>query len=97
MCSNRRKFDKVNKLFVLLKKSSLCLRLFAVFLCLILIINLQPVDAKICNEIDARNDPADIELRLRNCTIVVGSLSIVLIERHRDKIDFNSLQFPELR
>lgn len=73
------------------------LHLFKVLLCFIIIVNVLPVaEAKICHDIDARNDPVEIELRLRGCTIIVGSLSIVLIERHRD-YDFSKLQFPELQ
>lgn len=74
------------------------LHLFKVPLFLIIIVSVIPsADAKICYDIDARNDPAEIELRLRNCTIVVGSVSILLIERHRDVFNFTSLQFPELQ
>lgn len=73
------------------------LHLLKVSLCVIIMVSVLPnTEAKICFEIDARNDPAELE-QLRNCSIVVGSVSILLIERHRLKFDFNSITFPELQ
>lgn len=70
---------------------------FEVSLCLIMMVSVLPnAEAKVCFEIDARNNPAELE-QLRNCSIVIGSVSIVLIERHRHNFDFNSLTFPELQ
>lgn len=54
------------------------------------------VNGRICNGIDIRNEPSQM-LKLRNCTIVLGSVQIVLIERIRSVVDFNSYTFPELR
>lgn len=71
---------------------------FKVSLFLLIIVSVLPsTEARICYEIDARNDPPEIELALRNCTIVVGSVRILLIEKHQDIFDFNSLRFPELQ
>lgn len=85
------------KMFHIISKYKM-FHLFKVPLFLIIIVSVLPsAEAKICYDIDARNDPAEIELRLRNCTIVVGSVSILLIERHRDVFNFTSLQFPELQ
>lgn len=78
-------------------KSSIILQSFVIYMCVILVIKNGSVQAKICGETDIRNEPDELERKLRNCTLIVGSLSIVLIEKHRDKIDFNKFQFPELR
>lgn len=64
-------------------------------MCSILILP-NVIEAKICNDIDARNNPSDIEIQLRNCTMVVGSLAVVLMDKH-NKNDFSKLQFPELK
>lgn len=55
------------------------------------------VDAKVCGEIDVRNNAWDLEVELRGCTIVAGSVSIVLIERKNATFDINKVSFPELR
>lgn len=64
-------------------------------MCLVLIIN-TPVESKVCGEIDARNDPQSLEA-LRGCHIVLGSVSIVLIEKYHHSFDINNVSFPELR
>lgn len=72
--------------------------LFKVSLFLLIIVSVLPsAEAKICFEIDARNDPTEIEQKLRNCTIVVGSVSILLIEKHQHIFKFETLRFPELQ
>lgn len=81
--------------------SKKCLRIdlqsYVILLCLIwLMIANGHVNGRICNGIDIRNDPGQL-LKLRNCTIVLGSVQIVLIERIRSVVDFNSYTFPELR
>lgn len=55
-----------------------------------------PVNGKMCGEIDARNDPSSLEV-LRGCNIIIGSVSIVLIERNNASYDINKVSFPELR
>lgn len=55
------------------------------------------VNAKICGEIDVRNDAWSLEVELRGCTIVTGSVSIVLIEKNNATFDVNKVSFPELR
>lgn len=54
-------------------------------------------NAKVCGEVDARNDPSSLEAQLRNCTIVSGSVSINLIEKKNSTININKISFPELR
>lgn len=54
------------------------------------------VDAKVCGEVDARNDPSSLEV-LRGCHIITGSLSIVLIEKNNATYDIRKVSFPELR
>ena len=53
------------------------------------------VNGRICTGIDIRNDLNDIE-KLRNCTVIIGSLSIVLIEKS-NHTEINDLKFPELK
>lgn len=72
---------------------------FKVSLFLIIIVSVLPsaeANIHVCYDIDARNHPSEIK-SLENCTIVVGSVRILLIERHRDLFDFNSLRFPKLQ
>lgn len=68
-----------------------CLQTCVAFLCLVHIIN-----GKICGEIDVRNNPSELEPKLRNCTTVIGSISIVLIEK-LNQSDFSKYSFPELQ
>lgn len=55
-----------------------------------------PVNGKLCGEIDARNDPSSLEA-LRGCNIIIGSVSIVLMERNNASYDITKVTFPELR
>lgn len=48
-----------------------------------------------CSSIDIRNTVAAIE-RYSNCTIVEGSVQIVLLDRSTER-DFMNISFPELR
>lgn len=67
-----------------------------VTVCWVFMVNVLTVDAEVCNgHIDIRNDPAKFTL-LENCTVVAGSVQIVLMERHR-YVNFSMYQFPELR
>lgn len=70
---------------------------FVAFLCFMLI-TAAPVmvDGRICGDIDVRNNPNELEYKLRNCTAVIGSISIVLIETF-NQTDFNDYKFPELK
>lgn len=54
------------------------------------------VYGKICSDVDVRNDPHELELKLRNCTAIIGSISIVLIEKS-NHTDFSDYKFPELK
>ncbi|XP_031617136.1 insulin-like receptor [Contarinia nasturtii] len=67
------------------------------FLCfsLITITNVSLVDGKICQDIDIRNNPRDLN-KLRDCTTIMGSLSIVLIEK-LSYGDLSNYTYPELR
>lgn len=69
-----------------------CVTLF----CFMVII-IERVDGRMCGEIDIRNDPRQLEFKLQNCTIVVGSVNIVLLEKYRSGFDFNEISFPQLR
>lgn len=53
------------------------------------------VEAKVCPKTDVRNNPSEFE-KLRNCTIIMGSLHIVLIHRVTDATEFDKYSFPEL-
>ncbi|XP_055683247.1 insulin receptor-like isoform X2 [Lutzomyia longipalpis] len=53
------------------------------------------VDAKECYNLDIRNHIGQFE-QLRNCTVVIGYLNIVLMERVRPEL-YENLSFPELR
>lgn len=53
------------------------------------------VNGRICTDIDIRNDLKSAE-KLRNCTVIIGSLSIVLIEK-ANHTEINNLKFPELK
>lgn len=68
---------------------------FVAFLCFMLITT-SSVDGRICGDIDVRNNPIELEFKLRNCTAVIGSISIVLIETF-NQTDFNDYKFPELK
>ena len=54
------------------------------------------LDGRICHgDIDIRNHPREFE-QLRNCSMVAGSVNIVLMERFRNH-SFSDYQFPELK
>lgn len=78
------------------KNSPIGLQSFVAFLCFILITAAPPVDGKICFDIDVRNDPIELEKNLRNCTTVIGSVSISLIEKSNHTSSVNGYKFPEL-
>lgn len=61
-----------------------------------ILIGSHVANARICGDIDIRNQLDEFETKLRNCTTIVGSLSIALIHKHRN-YDFSSITFPELR
>lgn len=67
-----------------------------VTVCCVFMVNVLTVQTKVCEgDYDMRNDPENL-LDLRNCTVIAGSVSIVLIERHK-YINFTMYQFPELK
>ena len=49
----------------------------------------------VCPSIDVRNTPEGLD-RLQNCTVIEGSLQIVLIDYHSDP-KFDDKRFPKLR
>lgn len=51
-------------------------------------------ESKICGNLDIRNDLSQLE-KLRNCTVIVGWLRILLLESFSDE-EFKSYSFPEL-
>lgn len=64
-----------------------------VIVCCVFILKVQ---TKICEgDYDMRNDPENL-LIMRNCSVIAGSVSIVLMERHKH-INFSMYQFPELK
>lgn len=65
------------------------------FMCLVAMINTS-VGGKVCGEVDARNDPRSLQ-QLQGCHTVLGSVSIVLIEKYNETFDINKVSFPELR
>ncbi|XP_055296266.1 insulin-like receptor [Sitodiplosis mosellana] len=71
---------------------------FLCFVVMLLITATAPpvVYGRICSDVDVRNDPSELELKLRNCTAIIGSISIVLIETF-NHTDFNDYKFPELK
>lgn len=77
---------------------------FITAICSILLcVSAQKLDAEevpnpeegICNSIDVRNSPVALE-SIRNCTIIVGYLQIVLMEGVPEKF-FDKYSFPKLR
>lgn len=52
------------------------------------------VEGKICGEVDIRSDITEFE-KLNGCTVIVGSLSILLMEKSRPE-DFERYSFPDL-
>ncbi|XP_054261624.1 insulin-like growth factor 1 receptor [Macrosteles quadrilineatus] len=52
-------------------------------------------DPGICSSIDARNDVTNLT-SLQDCTVVEGSVQIVLMEKMREE-DFENYSFPKLR
>lgn len=51
-------------------------------------------EAKICGEVDIRSDISEFD-KLNGCTVIVGSLSILLMEKSRPE-DFERYSFPDL-
>lgn len=63
---------------------------------LVFMVNILTVQPKICEgDYDMRNDPENL-LDMKNCTVIAGSVSIVLMERHKH-INFTMYQFPDLK
>lgn len=69
---------------------------FVGILCLVLIIN-KPAEGRVCFDVQVRNTIHDLEIKLRNCTVVIGSLTIALIEKVPNKSAWEKVKFPELR
>lgn len=51
-------------------------------------------EAKVCGTVDVRSEITELE-KLNECTVIVGSLSILLIEK-ADYPEFERYSFPEL-
>lgn len=70
--------------------------LVALMVCCVFMFNVVTVETKICKgDYDMRNEPEQL-LEMQNCTVITGSVSIVLMERHKH-INFSIYQFPELK
>lgn len=69
------------------------LLLFLVSVCLLVLV--CESDARNCSSLDIRNNVTEFE-NLRNCTVVVGYLQIVLFENVNEG-DFENVSFPELK
>lgn len=65
-----------------------------VLVSLIIFVLCYCVEAKICGEVDIRSDITEFE-KLNGCTVIVGSLSILLMEKSRPE-DFERYSFPDL-
>lgn len=52
-------------------------------------------DSKICGNLDIRNELSQLE-KLRNCTVIVGWLKILLLEGDIKEEDYKPYSFPEL-
>lgn len=90
--TQRRKHVRV--MLVDRRSSMLPLRhFFFVFLFVVVLCGMK-VQSKICKDLDIRNDLSQLE-KLRNCTVIVGWLRILLLESFRDE-DFKPYSFPEL-
>lgn len=76
---------KLNLNLVITLEISFCLIIFSI----------AETNAKYCDSIDIRNDPKEFE-QLRGCTVVDGSVHIILIEKYRNH-NFSVYQFPELK
>lgn len=53
------------------------------------------VEGKRCTHIDVRNNATEL-MQLENCTVIAGSLTIVLIENDKPKT-FEKYSFPQLK
>lgn len=62
---------------------------------LILCCSSSCAEAKICGSMDIRSEISELD-KLNGCTIIVGSLSILLMEKWRPE-DFERYSFPELK
>lgn len=71
-------------------------RIVLISTCVLFIVCCRYVDGRICGDTDIRNDLKEFETKLRNCTMVAGSLSIALIHKEPN-YDFTNISFPELR
>lgn len=60
----------------------------------VLILCRMRTESKICGNLDIRNDLSQLE-KLRNCTVIVGWLRILLLESFKDE-QFKPYSFPEL-
>lgn len=69
---------------ILLLLVSICLSVFV-----------SECEARTCSSLDIRNNVTEFE-KLRNCTVVVGYLQVVLFENINEG-DFENISFPELR
>lgn len=65
------------------------------FLFLSLFVCAASVECKICPSMDIRNSVTELN-KLKNCTEIVGYLSIVLMERVKGSYEFDQYVFPEL-
>lgn len=63
-------------------------------LVVVLLVVCSGSEAKICGEVDIRSDITEFE-KLNGCTVIVGSLSILLMEKSRPE-DFERYSFPDL-
>lgn len=82
----------------LTRKLAIGVQSFIAILCFVLIISHKPVEGgRICYDVQVRNTIKDLEMKLRNCTVVIGSLTIALIEKNYSSAKWERVKFPELR
>jgi hypothetical protein len=61
----------------------------------VLCTNTDDVDGKICPSLDIRNYPRSLE-KLRDCTVIMGHLRVVLIDNVTNSSVYENYSFPKL-
>lgn len=64
-------------------------------LVLLALVALVLAEGRICPQMDVRNSPSSLA-KLRNCTIIMGHLQIVLMDAVANEREFDGYSFPEL-
>lgn len=70
------------------------LRQWLIVICVLYSI-LPVYQCRVCEDMSVMNRVSDLERQLRGCTVIVGSLRIVLMEKATIS-DYQNISFPEL-